>query len=151
MLLSCDLSWVLERRPAVLRTRMVHSDELRECLLCPVCASSSVVERCPDKTEVVGPIPTWRTKCITFSQSILAAIRQDRVRRSDCYRGREKPVATATDLFVNTKTKHQGGRCIRSVGLSIASTFYDIDCLVRLYIVEYLYQPARPMNCDRLD
>ena len=26
------------------------------------CASSSVVERCPDKTEVVGSIPTWRTE-----------------------------------------------------------------------------------------
>ena len=26
-----------------------------------ICASSSVVERCPDKTEVVGSIPTWRT------------------------------------------------------------------------------------------
>ena len=26
-----------------------------------ICACSSVVERCPDKTEVLGPIPSRRT------------------------------------------------------------------------------------------
>ncbi len=31
-------------------------------------ARSSVVERCPDKTEVVGPIPTARTVSLAAHQ-----------------------------------------------------------------------------------
>ena len=31
-----------------------------------MCVCSSVVERCPDKTEVLGPIPSTRTQCISF-------------------------------------------------------------------------------------
>ncbi len=35
---------------------------------------SSVVERCPDKTEAVGPIPTTRTQDGIHSHMQLAAV-----------------------------------------------------------------------------
>ncbi len=41
-------------------------------LLLYFCASSSVVERCPDKTEVEGPIPSLRTYFICAFSLVVA-------------------------------------------------------------------------------